>query len=205
MAVTIRLGGATLTMVRIIIVVIGMITAVLNMMGCSNLLPTVEQTTESKWKNYEETKQSFDKITPGKTTSGELKELGFDPFVNPNIKLLNYLDITRIFIPNESIRMADLHPDIRICLKAKIACRGYEISPKITHSERYGNVVLDIFNFRRKTRTTGWRFQGLIILNGELVVYKLESGEPKILELEDRENPLGPLQDISVNPGLSLD
>jgi hypothetical protein len=42
-------------------------------------------------------------------------------------------------------------------------------------------------------------------LNGELVVYKLESGEPKILELEDRENPLGPLQDISVNPGLSLD
>ena len=71
------------------------------------------------------------------------------------------------------------------------------------NSERYGNVVLDMFNFRRKTRTTGWKFQGLIILNGERVVYKLESGEPKILELEDRENPLGPLQEISVTPNLS--
>ena len=192
-------------MIRKIIAVIGMIGAELVMMGCSNLLPTIEKTTESRWKNYEETKQSFDKIVPGKTTPAELRELGFDPFENPNIKLLNYLDIIRTFIPNESIRMADLHPAIRNCLKAKTACQGYEISPKITHSERYGNVVLDIFNFRRKTRTTGWKFQGLIILNGELVVYKLESGEPRILELEDRENPLGPLQDISVNPGVSID
>ncbi len=192
-------------MARAVIVAIGMIAVVLNTIGCSNLLPTVEQTTESKWKSYEETKQSFDKIAPGKTTIGELNDLGFDPFVNPNIKLLNYLDIIQIFIPNESIRMTDLHPDIRVCLKAKAACRGYEISPKITHSERYGNVALDVFNFRRKTRTTGWKFQGLIILNGELVVYKLEGGEPKILELEDKENPLGPLQNISVSPNLSID
>ena len=192
-------------MIGKIIAVIGMISADLVMMGCSNLLPTIEQTTESRWKNYGETKQSFDKIAPGKTTSAELRELGFDPFENPNIKLLNYLDIIRIFIPNESIRMVDLHPSIRNCLKTKTACQGYEISPRITHSKRYGNVVLDVFNFRRKTRTTGWKFQGLIILNGDLVVYKLESGEPNILELEDRQNPLGPLQDVSVNPGLSVD
>ena len=190
---------------RTVIAVTGLISAQLIMTGCSNLLPTVEQTTESRWKSYEDAKQSFDKIMPGKTTFGELKALGFDPFESPNIKLINYLDITRIFIPNESIRLADLHPDIRTCLKAKTDCQGYQISPKITYSERYGNVVLDVFNFRRKTKTTGWKFQGLIILNGELVVYKLESGEPKILELEDRENPLGPLQEISVNPGLSVD
>lgn len=192
-------------MKKTIITVTGLISAQLIMTGCSNLLPTVEQITESQWKSYEDAKQSFDKIMPGKTTFGELKALGFDPFESPNIKLINYLDITRIFIPNESIRLADLHPNIRTCLKAKIACQGYQISPKITYSERYGNVVLDVFNFRRKTKTTGWKFQGLIILNGELVVYKLESGEPKILELDDRENPLGPLQEISVNPGLSVD
>ena len=192
-------------MIRKIIAVIGTISAELVLIGCSNLLPTIEQTNESRWKNYEETRQSFDRIVPGKTTSTELKELGFDPFENPNIKLLNYLDIIRIFIPNESIRMVDLHPNVRNCLKAKTECRGYEISPKITHSERYGNVVLDVFNFRRKTRTTGWKFQGLIILNGEQVVYKLESGQPRILELEDKENPLGPLQDISVNPSLPID
>jgi len=191
-------------MIKILNKIIAMTTMSV-VIGCSNLLPTVQQTTESRWKSYEDTRQSFNRIVPGKTTSEELKEMGFDPFENPNIKLLNYLDITRIFIPNESIRMADLHPDIRNCLKAKIECQGYEISPKITNSKRYGNVVLDVFNFRRKTRTTDWKFQGLIILNGDLVVYKLESGEPNILELEDRENPLGPLQEVSVNPGLSVD
>ncbi|MBS1224722.1 MAG: hypothetical protein H6R24_1400, partial [Proteobacteria bacterium] len=110
-------------MIRKIIAVIGTISAELVLIGCSNLLPTIEQTTESRWKNYEETRQSFDRIVPGKTTSTELRELGFDPFENPNIKLLNYLDIIRIFIPNESIRMVDLHPNVRNCLKAKTECR----------------------------------------------------------------------------------
>jgi hypothetical protein len=174
------------------------------MTGCSNLLPTVEQATVSPWNSYEEAQQSFDKIILGKTTSEELKGLGFDPFTNPNIKLLNYLEVTRIFIPNESIRLADLHSDIRICLKAKIACQGYEISPRALNIERYGNVALDVLNFRRKTRTTGWKFQGLIILNKDLVVYKLKGGQPNILELEDNENPLGPLQNIQVTPDLSI-
>jgi hypothetical protein len=72
---------------------IGILTAGFIMTGCSNLLPTVDQTNEFRWKNYEETKHTFDQITLGQTTSGDLKELGFDPFENSNTKLLNYLDI----------------------------------------------------------------------------------------------------------------
>lgn len=189
-------------MINLIKTIIGM-TTILSMTSCSNLLPTAEQITESQWRSYEDVKQSFDKINPGNTSAGELKELGFDPFRNPNIKLLNYLDITRTFIPNESIRLADLDPKIRTCLEAKIDCQGYEISPKITNSKRYGNVVLDVFNFRRNTRITGWNFQGLIILNKDLVVYKLEGGQPNILETEQKINPLGPLQEISVTPSIS--
>ncbi len=173
-------------------------------MGCSNLLPTVEQVTVSSWNSYGEVQQSFDKITLGKTTTEELKELGFDPFANPNIKLLNYLELTRIFIPNNSIRLTDLHSDIQTCLKVKTACQGYEVSPKFVNAERYGNAALDVLNFRRKTRTTGWKFQGLIILNENLVVYKLQSGQPNILELEDNKNPLGPLQSITLTPDLSI-
>jgi hypothetical protein len=172
--------------------------------GCSSLLPTVEETTESPWKSYEDTKRSFDKIMPGQTTLEELKELGFDPFDNPNIRLIDYLEITRRFLPNQSITLQVLHPDMRTCLEAKIACHGYEVAPKMVRSKRYGNVILDVFNFRRKTRKTGWSFSGLIILNRDLVVYKLEGGEPNILELEDKKNPLGPFQDISVSPDIGL-
>ena len=178
--------------------------AALLMGSCSNLLPTLDQTVESQWNSYEAVKQSFDRVHPGHTTVGELKALGFDPFENPNIRVLNYLEITQRFIPNASIRLADLHPAIRACLEAKTACQGYEISPKILRSQRYGNVVLDVFNFRRKTRTTGWSFQGLMVVNADLVVYKLEGGQPSVLELEDKENPLGPLQDMSVNPSIPL-
>lgn len=172
--------------------------------GCANLLPTVEEKTESRWGSYEDTKQAFDQIAPGTTTTAELKTMGFDPFENPNIKLLNYLDITQRFLPNESIGLKDLHPDVRACLEAKTACRGYEVKPQIVNSKRYGNVLLDVFNFRRQTRTTGWKFEGLIILEGERVVYKLEGGEPNILELEDKKNPLGPFQDLSVSTDLKL-
>lgn len=189
-------------MIKMVKTAIGMTITTL-IIGCANLLPTVEQKSESRWKSYEDTKQSFDKIMPEKTTANELNQLGFDPFENPNIRLLNYLDITRLFLPNESLRLHDLDPSVRTCLEATTACQGYEISPKITNKKRYGNVALDVLNFRRRTRTTGWNFQGLIILNKDLVVYKLESGQPNMLELEDRTNPLGPLQEISITPSMS--
>lgn len=191
-------------MMRMLRIMVGSLTALLTG-GCSNLLPTIDQSVEFRWNSYEEVKQSFDRIQPGQTTVEDLKELGFDPFENPNIRVLNYLEITQRFIPNASIRLVDLHPAIRACLEAKTACQGYEISPKILHSQRYGNVVLDVFNFRRKTRTTGWSFQGLMVVNAGQVVYKLAGGQPSVLELEDKENPLGPLQDMSVNPSIPLE
>lgn len=170
--------------------------------SCSSLLPSVDKTVDAGWISYEDAKQAFDRVVPDETTAVELKALGFDPLANPNIRLLNYLDLTQIFIPNASIRLNDLDTAVRKCLKAKVVCQGYQISPEVLHSYRYGNVPLDIFNFRRKTRTTGWKFQGLILLNQNLVVYKLESGEPNILQLEDKKNPLGPFQEITVTPNL---
>ncbi len=172
--------------------------------GCSSLLPSVDESVDSGWTSYEDAKAAFDKIIPDRTDVTELKSLGFDPFQNSNIQLLNYLDLTQIFIPNASIRMADLHPRVRKCLKAKLSCQGYQIAPEVQHRQRFGNVVLDVFNFRRQTKTTGWKYRGLILLNDGLVVYKLESGQPKLFELEDKKNPLGPFQEITVSPDLKL-
>lgn len=180
------------------------VAALLLSAGCSGLLPTAEQTVESRWDSYDHTRQTFARILPGETLAGDLTALGFDPYDNPNLRVLSYLDVTQRFIPNASIRLADLDPAIRACLRATTACRGCEVSPKQLHSRRHGNVLLDMFNFRRTTTTTGWSFAGLIVLNGERVVYTLEGGEPRVLQLEDKKNPLGPLQDISVNTGISL-
>lgn len=165
--------------------------------GCSGgLLPSVKQTVKSPWQSFEDAKKSYDKIVPHQSTADDLKRLGFDPFETPNVKLVTYLDLIQRFMPNQSITFKDLDPGIQACLRAREACQGYEVMPKITNSKRYGNVFLDLLNFRRKTVTLGWQFFALIILNDNLVVHKIWGGEPGISEFEDKKNPLGPFQNI---------
>ena len=164
--------------------------------GCAGLLPSIQQTTKSPWQSFEEAKRSFDKIMPQETTGEDLKRLGFDPFETPNVKLITYLELTERFLPNQSIRLEDLDPGVQSCLKVRDVCQGYEVSPTMLNSKRYGNVFLDLFNFRRKQITTGWKFNALIVLKNDLVVHKVWGGEPNVSEFEDKRNPLGPFQDI---------
>ena len=124
----------------------------------------------------------------------DLKQLGIDPFANPNITILTYSDILRRFVPSTIIQPDDLDGGIRDCLAAKELCRGYEIDHKQIKRKRYGNFWLDFLNFDRKTEVTGWRFNAVIVIKDNLVTYKLWSGQPLIHELEDNRNPLGPFQ-----------
>lgn len=162
------------------------------------MLPSARQTTESPWQNYNKAKDAFDKIKPNLTTPADLSALGFDPLTLPNIKLLTHLDIINRFVPNQSIRIEDIDQEIQDCLRAKKSCRGYEIAPEFISNKRYGNVFLDLFNFKRKNKITGWRFEALIVIIGDRVVYKISGGSPIILKYEEKTNPLGPLQDIKV-------
>lgn len=172
--------------------------SLLLMTGCANMLPSAQQHIESRWQSYEEAREAFDAIQSGNTSKAQLQEMGFDPYKVPNIKLLNYLELMRIFLPNDSIRLADLHPDIQGCLKARKDCVGYEVTLGNNNRKRFGNLFLDLFNFRRQTRSSGWQFRGLIVLQKDQVIYKVESGQPNTLEFEDKRNPLGPIQDISI-------
>jgi len=60
-----------------------------------------------------------------------------------------------------------------------------------------GNFWLDIFEFERLTKESGWEFKGLIIVIDNLVVYKEPvAGKPKIDVEELEKKPLGLLQEI---------
>jgi hypothetical protein len=159
--------------------------------GCTTLLPSGKSISESPWQEYTDAKKAFDAITVGKTTVEDLKELGFDVKGSPNIKILNYLDIAAQV---QAIPMQDLDPGLQACLRARADCRAYVFEPQRTYTKRVGNFWLDLWNFRRKTHETGWRFKALIIFVNHHVAYKLSSGEPKVDQLKDQMNPLGPLQ-----------
>lgn len=159
--------------------------------GCSFLLPRGKATVESPWQEYSDAKNAYDAITIGKTTVEDLMDLGFDVKTSRNVKILNYLDIAASV---QAIPMQELDPGLQACLKARADCRAYVFEPSRTYSRRVGNFWLDIFNFRRKTQETGWRFKALIVFVNAHVSYKLYSGEPKIDQMKDQINPLGPFQ-----------
>lgn len=187
------------------LMVAGVFGAIALISGCSSLLPSTKIYTESPWESYDAIRDAYDNIVPGQTTLKELEVLGFDPYKTPNVEFLNYLDIIQKFMPNQSIRIEDLDPAIQTCLKAKDGCSGLKVSPELIRNKRYGNLFLDLFNFDRKTRTSGWRFDALLVVVDNVIVYKLSSGQPKVLRDENKRNPLGPLQDIRVNtPGVDL-
>ncbi len=165
--------------------------------GCSSLLPSTRKDTKSPWNSYEEAKAAFDQIVPYKTTSEDLKKLGFDPFNTPNIALLTYMDVVQRFMPNPSITLRELDAGLQDCLSSKESCRAYDLGLKKISDKRFGNVMLDLFGFRRKTKISGWEFKAIIVLKNDLVVYKISGGKPKVDELLDE--PLGPLQNIGTN------
>jgi hypothetical protein len=164
--------------------------------GCGALLPKSKEVTASPWPTYQAAQETFDKIVPGQTTIADLRNMALDPAENPNIAILNYADVMRKFMLNQSFAVSDLDQGVRDCVMAKIACRGFEVTQSMVNKNRQGNVVLDVLGFYRETQTTGWRFNGLILLKENVVVYKLTGGQPILQGTEENKNPLGPVQAI---------
>ena len=140
--------------------------------GCASLLPHSTIITQSPWQDFYGAKLTYDKIIPGKTTVFDLKKLGYDPFLTPNIRILNITEVEGIFLPNPSIRKEDLDPGIQKCIDSKDRCMAYQISPSTLNVKRIGNFWLDLFTFKRHTVNTGWEFKGLIIMVDNVVTYR---------------------------------
>ena len=170
--------------------------AVLLTTGCKSWFPSNTTTVESHWHSYADVQADFNKIVPYQTRTNDLKGLGFDPNISANINVLTYVDIIQIFMPNPGIRLKDLPAPVQDCIGAREKSCAYQVDFNYTNSHRYGNLVLDIFNFRRKTHVTGWDFKGLILVKDGTIVYKLSSGEPRISRNETTVHPLGPLQEV---------
>ena len=164
--------------------------------GCSSLLPSGRQETPTPWQSYGDAEAMFAKIIPNQTRLAGLKDLQIDPATTPNLALLNHADLLRRFATGSALTAEVLDESLRTCLAVRARCSALEIEHVHTDRKRVGNFWLDTFNFRRKVDVTGWRYNILIVLQDDLVVYKLWSGKPNIRDVEEERNPLGPLQGV---------
>ena len=96
-----------------------------------------------------------------------------------------------------SVDASSLDAGVQECVRAATRCKGYEVDHRVLKRHRYGNFWADILNFRRKTDILGWRFNAVVLITDDIVVYKLTGGQPAIHEYEDSNNPLGPLQETT--------
>lgn len=163
--------------------------------GCSSLLPKGQQETVSPWKSFDEAKAAFDSIELGSSDRDSVHKLGFDPGVTPNVQILNYSQIAHAVLPGDRlIPNGEVPTAIRTCVMAQERCIGYLLEESRIKRNRVGNFWGDFLNFHRETVTTGWRFNALVVLVDNQVVFKQWSGQPAIREVGVSRNPLGPFQ-----------
>jgi hypothetical protein len=170
--------------------------ALLTMMtvsGCVALLPHSTTVTNSPWKSYKDVVDAYNKVTPSKSTVHDIKKLGFNIYSTSNLKILSFVDIA---VATSTLKRDDLGAGIDFCLKVREQCTGYIFEPQVVNSHRYGNFWLDTFNFKKKTRESGWRIRASFLIVDSVVVEKYWYGEPLISLDKEVVNPLGPLQGL---------
>jgi len=180
---------------RSIIGTASVVAAVLLVSGCTSLLPRA-RSESSPFKSFDEASKAIDALTPMQTKIDAVTALGIDPVKQPNTVILTHADIVRRFVPSALLKREDLDPGVLRCLQAREACRGWELTAARISRTRTGNFFADFTNFSRKTETNGWRFNALILLVDDVVVYRAWGGQPNVNEVEVNTNPLGPLQDL---------
>lgn len=175
-----------------------MLAAALSLGACaSDVLPSTSHETAGPFATYEIAEIAYKVITPGVTDAAKLRELGIDPRTTPNLQVINYVEVMRLFMPTNTVAIADLDPAVQGCIGAKTACVGWLMAPNATATQRTGHVSLDMLGFQRETTETGWSASMLLLLVDDVVVYKLWSGTPRTEERGKETNPLGPAQDLS--------
>lgn len=167
----------------------------LGLSGCTSLLPSARNES-TPFQTFDEARQAIDALVPMRSHADDLRKLGIDPFEHPNTLILTHADIVSRFVPSAVLQRADLDPGVLACLMARDACRGWEIKASRITRSRTGHFLADFTNFSRRTQTQGWRFNALVLLVNDVVVYRAWGGQPGINETEVNTNPLGPLQEL---------
>jgi hypothetical protein len=172
--------------------------------GCGSLLPSSTSESPSSFASFDDARQALEKVVPNQTSLADLAALGFDRLANANVTLIPYPEVVGRLVPYAGVQPADLEPGVRSCIAAQSACRAYVFRFGTEQRKREGGFWLDFLNIKRTTNVTGWRFEGLVVVNERVVLFRNYSGEKKIDRTDQQINPLGPFQPAGESSGRSL-
>lgn len=162
--------------------------------GCASLLPRGSSEQPSAFDSFEAAQRALEQVVPFRTTVAELAALGFDPEGGRNVTRVPYPEVITRLAPHPGVPLESLDEGVRACVTAQAQCRAYVFHLGGQTQRREGSFWLDFFSFQRTTAIGGWRFDGLVVVRGDVVVFRNFGGEARIDRTERQVNPLGPLQ-----------
>jgi hypothetical protein len=172
--------------------------------GCSSLLPRGSTAASAGFGSFDEARLAAEQVVPLTTRIQDLGLLGFDIREGLNVTLVAYPEIVVRLTPHPGVAISLLDPGVRQCIDIQMACRGYLFRFEREDRRREGNFFLDFFNVSRTTNLTGWRFEALIVVSNDTVLFRNYSGQARIERVERQTNPLGPFQPAGEGAGASL-
>ena len=185
---------------RIIIVLL----AGVALTGCSSLLPSSSTAASAGFGSFEEARLAADRVVPLTTRVAELGPLGFDIREGLNVSLVSYPEIVMRLTPHPGVPISLLDSGVRQCIDIQMACRGYVFRFEREDRKRDGNFFSDFFNVSRTTHLTGWRFEALIVVSDDVVLFRNYSGQARIERVDRQSNPLGPFQPAGEGAGAAM-
>ena len=155
-----------------------------------------EDDVATSFPSYDAVQMAYDSVKAGQTDRPALAKLGFDEQTAPNVERLSYLGVMDRFLPATALKFDSLAPAVQTCIQAQERCSAVVFRPEHIHQQRSGSLLLDLLGFRRITVDSGWSAEVIFLMKDNRVVYKVLQGKPRISEVHDRVQPLGPLQDL---------
>lgn len=162
--------------------------------GCAGMLPRGSADLASQFDSFESARQALESLTPYQSTLADMRAAGYAVDDSTNVTLIPYPQLVAHLSPNQSVPFEALDAGLRDCILARQACRAYLFRFGKEFRRRTGTFLLDFLNFERTTHWTGWRFEGLVVVRDDVVLFRNYGGEPHVDRAERQINPLGPLQ-----------
>jgi len=169
------------------------------LVGCGQLLPSVRSEEPSPFATFDDARRAIEQVEPNRTRLEEMKALGLDPKASANVREVPYPQLVAQLVESSALALSELDPGIRECIAARQRCRAYQFHFSRIVRDRTGSFMLDFLNFDRTTRTSGWRFEAIVLVrDDDVVLFRNHAGEPRIDTTDRVRNPLGPMQSIDI-------
>lgn len=169
--------------------------------GCESIKGTMSRTENESsttiWQSFDHVKHDFSAIEPGKTKVEDLVKFGMGPG-SQNVTKIPYLKLRSHFIGDQkSLANEDLPVEIQKCIAKKDSCYGLIVKAQNLHKLGLEDLTDRMTQAKKKTQITGWRFEGIIALVDDLVVYaKPGTEDPNVYSMTDGKDPQSVLEKI---------